>query len=253
MRTYLGHGKAVRDVDFSADGKKFLTTSYDRYIKCWDTETGKCIGRFTNKKVPYMSRLYPGNDNEFLMACADKRIHQFDMRSGEIVQEYNEHLGPVNTISYVDENRRFVSTSDDKKMFVWEYGIPVVIKHISEPHMHSMPATALSPSNKWMLCQSLDNQILTFETTGRFRMNRKKRFAGHTIAGYACQPTFSNDGRYVASGDSTGNCWFWDWKTTRVFKKLKCHDSVCISVQWHPIEQSRVVTCGWDGTIKYWD
>lgn len=33
MRTYLGHSKAVRDVNFSADGRKFLTTSYDRFVK----------------------------------------------------------------------------------------------------------------------------------------------------------------------------------------------------------------------------
>ena len=39
----------------------------------------------------------------------------------------------------------------------------------------------------------------------------------------------------------------------QVFRKLKCHDQVCISAIWHPIEPSRVATCSWDGTIKYWD
>lgn len=28
------------------------------------------------------------------------------------VLEYTEHLGPVNTITFIDSNRRFVSTSD---------------------------------------------------------------------------------------------------------------------------------------------
>ena len=46
---------------------------------------------------------------------------QWDIRSGEIVQEYDRHLGPVNTITFVDQNRRFVTTSDDKSLRVWEW------------------------------------------------------------------------------------------------------------------------------------
>ena len=46
---------------------------------------------------------------------------QWDTRSGEIVQEYDRHLGAVNTITFIDQNRRFVSTSDDKSLRVWEW------------------------------------------------------------------------------------------------------------------------------------
>lgn len=79
---------------------------------------------------------------------------QYDMDSGEIVQEYDQHLGPVNTITFVDENRRFVTTSDDKTIRAWDYDIPVVIKYIAEPHMHSMPAVTLHPSSMLVLTLS---------------------------------------------------------------------------------------------------
>lgn len=64
------------------------------------------------------------------------------------MQTYDQHLGPVNTITFVDENRRFVTTSDDKTIRGWDYDIPVVIKYIAEPYMHSMPAVTLHPSSK---------------------------------------------------------------------------------------------------------
>jgi len=250
---FLGHSKAVRDICFTHDGRKFISCSYDRHLRLWDTETGECLGTYSNGKIPYCVKIYPREDNEFLVGCADKRIIQWDARSRHITQEYDQHLGAVNTVTFIDDNRRFVSSSDDKSLRIWEYGIPVVIKYISEPHMHSMPAVSVHPSGKWFVGQSLDNQILVYSSHERFKLNKKKRFLGHVCAGYACQPNFSPDGKFVMSGDSDGKLWFWDWKSSKVYKSIKCHNGVCIGCEWHPIEPSRLATCGWDGAIHYYD
>jgi pre-mRNA-processing factor 17 len=74
-------------------------------------------------------------------------------------QEYNYHLGAVNTVTFIDDNRRFVSSSDDKSLRVWEFGIPVQIKYIADPSMHSMPAVTPNPAGTAIICQSLDNQV----------------------------------------------------------------------------------------------
>jgi pre-mRNA-processing factor 17 len=145
-----GHTKAVRDIAFNNDGTKFLSASYDRNVKLWDTETGKCIRTFSTGRVPYCCTFNPDEDkqNIFLAGYSDKKIVQFDINSGEITQEYDQHLGAVNTITFVDDNRRFITTSDDKTMRAWEYDIPVVIKYIAEPDMYAIPAVTLSPNRK---------------------------------------------------------------------------------------------------------
>lgn len=89
------------------------------------------------------------------------------MNSGEITQEYDQHLGPVNTITFVDENRRFVTTSDDKTIRAWDFDIPVVIKYIAEPHMHSMPAVTLHPSSRSKL--NMSTQVTDFVSLCNFR------------------------------------------------------------------------------------
>ncbi|GAA5930385.1 Cdc40p [Sporobolomyces koalae] len=253
LRTFMGHSKAVHDVQFDNAGAQFLSSSFDRQMKLWDTETGQCKQAFSNGKIPYCIKFHPEQQNVFLAGMSDKKIIQYDMRSGEITQEYDQHLGPVNTITFVDENRRFITTSDDKTMRVWDFDIPVPIKLIADPTMHSMPAVGLHPNNKWLAATSLDNQIVLFGAD-TFKQNRKKRFAGHTIAGYACEPRFSPDGRYLSSGDGTGDMIFWDFKTSRIVSRIKkAHSKVIVSHAWLPHESSKVVTSSWDGLIKLWD
>ncbi|KAL4157027.1 hypothetical protein PRNP1_006053 [Phytophthora ramorum] len=254
QRVYEGHTGAVRDINFSNDGRQFLSCSFDRFIQLWDTETGQAVNSFTTRRVPYCVKFYPLDNTNFVVGDSNNMVVQFDTRSGEIVQEYNHHLQAVNSVTFVDDNKRFVSTSDDKKLLVWEWGIPVPIKYISEPSMHSMPAVTLHPSGGFFAGQSMNNQIDVYTARDKFKMNRKKVFRGHQNAGYACQIGFSPNGQYIMSGDGEGKLVFWDWKSTKMIKKLRAHDrGPTMGALWHPLEPSKVISCGWDGLIKYWD
>ena len=250
LRTFLGHSNAVRDITFSNDGRRFLSAGYDEQIKLWDTETGACLAAQSFHGVPVCVRFHPDQQHVFLAGMDDRRIVQFDLDANQITQEYNEHQGAVNTITFVDMNRRFVSTSDDKSLRAWDYDIPVPIKLVADPLMHSMPSVTLHPSHRWLACQTMNNSISVFSAEN-FKA-RKKAFRGHTTAGFACQVGFSPDGRFLSSGDSQGDMVFWDWKSGHQLKRLHTHKDVVIAHQWLPHETSKIVTGSWDGLIKLW-
>jgi pre-mRNA-processing factor 17 len=237
---------------FREDGLTFATAGYDKMVRLWDTETGKVINTFEHQAIPYVVRIHPGEGrgHELLIGCSNKKVYAWDSRSNKVLQKYDRHLGPINTITFIDSNRRFVTSSDDKTLRVWEYGIPVEVKYVADPSMHSMPYVAAHPNGKWLIAQSLDNNILVYETSKGFRQHKSKKFSGHTISGYAVQCGFSNDARYVLSGDSEGNVNFWDWKSMERTKIMKAHDGVCIGAAWHPVHKSTIASCGWDGTVK---
>lgn len=255
LRTFTAHDKAVRDVCLSNNGRTFVSASHDRTCKLWDTETGQVTGMFSLPSVPTVVKLNPDEDKqgEFLVGCQDKKVYQYDSRSGEVVQTYDRHLGPITSLTFINENRLFVSSSEDNSLRVWEYGIPVETKIVSEPWMHSMPAITPHPNGNNILCQSLDNQILVYNTDGKFKLNNKKRFVGHLPAGYACEVAVSPDGQWVTSGDGEGKFYVWSWKTCKIVKQWKAHDQVSIGSVWHPIHASRVFTCSWDASIKMWE
>ncbi|KFD57629.1 hypothetical protein M514_01299 [Trichuris suis] len=256
IRTYAGHRMAVRDICFNNAGTEFLSASYDRFVKLWDTETGQCKERFTTGKVPYCIKFNPDEDkqNLFLVGTQDKKILQYDSRTAQVVQEYDRHMGAVNSVTFFSQNRRFCSTSDDKSMRIWEWDIPVDTKMIQDPGLYSMPSVTLSPNEKWMACQAMDNRIMIFQIVDdKIKFVRKKCFRGHIVAGYACAVDFSPDMSYVISGDSGGKIFIWDWKTRHIQARWKAHEGVCIGVLWHPHETSKIASCGWDGVIKFWD
>ncbi|KAF2666930.1 WD40 repeat-like protein [Microthyrium microscopicum] len=252
LRTYSGHTKSTNDVTFNPSGVEFLTASYDRTMKLWDTETGACKAKFTTGKTPHVVRFNPSQPHEFIAGMADKKIVQFDTRTRELVQEYDHHLGPVNTLTFCDEDRRFVSTSDDKSLRAWEYGIPVPIKFIAEPHMYSMNRAVHHPTKPFIALQSSDNQIVVYASTERFRQNRKKSFRGHNNAGYAIDVDVSADGELVMSGDTGGYVCWWSWKSCKMLHKIQAGDSPVLACQWHPREPSRAVTGDANGLLKYW-
>ena len=70
----------------------------------------------------------PSHASTVIVGCQNKKAIQFDSSTGEMVQEYCEHLGSVSTVTIVDRGRRIVTTSDDRKVFVWVYGQPSVEK-----------------------------------------------------------------------------------------------------------------------------
>ena len=118
LQTFCGHSKGVRNICLNNDSTKFLTASFDGGVKFWDIETGKIIWRGSSGKVPYVATLYLNNENEFLAGQKNKICVQWDMRANKIVQIYDEHLSAVNTITFIDNNRKFVTTSDDKTILV---------------------------------------------------------------------------------------------------------------------------------------
>ncbi len=226
-------------------------------MKLWDTEYGKCISRFSTGKTPHCIRFQPADGaNEFIAGMSDKKIVQFDTRSGEMTQEYDHHLGPINSLTFVDENRRFISTSDDKSLRAWEYNIPVPIKFIADPSMYALTRSSAHPSGKYVAFQSADNQIVVYAAGDKFRQNRKKGFRGHNTSGYAIDLAISPDGSLVASGDSAGFVCFWDWKTGKMWHKIQAGgegNGAVTCVAWHQQETSKVATGGLDGIIRYWD
>jgi pre-mRNA-processing factor 17 len=82
--------------------------------------------------------------------CSEVPLNQIPVSASlNIVQEYHYHLGPVNTITFIEDGKMFVSTSDDKTLRVWELGIPVQVCCCAHVAPMWRPCGALAASLLW--------------------------------------------------------------------------------------------------------
>lgn len=252
LRGFYGHTKPIKDIAFNNDGTKFLSASYDHWVKLWDTETGACLARFRLKSVANVIKFNPFNDDEFIVGLMNGKIHHYSISSNQVIQTYDHHLGSINSITFL-RTKRFISTSEDKTVRIWDLQINIPVKLISDPSLHSMPVTRVHPENKYFAAQSMDNTIMVFSARERYKTNKKKLFTGHNCAGYGIGIDFSPDGKYLVSGDSNGNVICWDWKTTKIIKKLKIDEKAITQVLWNTKEVSKVAFTGTSGKIYYYE
>uniref|UniRef100_A0A0A9VVB6 Pre-mRNA-processing factor 17 n=1 Tax=Lygus hesperus TaxID=30085 RepID=A0A0A9VVB6_LYGHE len=194
IQVYNGHNQGIRDMQVTDDGKHFMTVSYDKYVKIWDTETGQVLTRIMEKMPGICCAFHPKRWEEVLIGY-NNRLVQWDTRTKEIVQEYTDPMGPVNTLTFINEDT-FIATSDDKHIRVYDYGIPVVIKDIHDTELHSITSVAIHPSHKYLVGNAQNNRIIILALQDRVKLNRRKVFSGHVTSGFSCGLHFSPDGRF---------------------------------------------------------
>lgn len=255
LRGYYGHTKPVNYINFSQDGTKFISCSYDKYVKIWDTEKGTCINKLKLRSYPTVAKFNPKKNNEFLIGNAKANIEHYDLNSNDIVQSYESHRGAINDMIFINDGTNLVTSSADKTIKIWNLGVNMPIKEIKGTKQQSMPSLQMHPSGKYFCAQSMDNTIVTFTTkkNDKFKRIRKKTFTGHHSAGYAIDIQFTPDGRSLASGDAFGFTYFWDWKTTKLIKKIKTDDQPITKIDTHPLESSMMAMAGSTGKIFLYD
>lgn len=166
---------------------------------------------------------------------------------------YNYHEAAVNAVCFYEHGRKFVSTSDDRKMLCWDYGYnPPNALHPRDLHVVDAGAQAASFRRLHSL-QRAEQPDRRVQVHGHRGPPPRKRFNGHKVGGFALQPTCSPDGEFVGCRRLRGQLWFWSWKTCKVLNKTPGHVGAVACLDWHPVESSYVASSGWDGVIKLWD
>ncbi|QLG72058.1 hypothetical protein HG535_0C04120 [Zygotorulaspora mrakii] len=257
LRDYRGHTRPVKAIDFSSDGTQFLSASFDQSVKLWHTESGKVLSRLKLNSTPNDVKIHPLKANEFIVGCSNSKIYHYDTRIAAKegrVQVYDHHLSSILYLKFFPDGSRFISSSEDKTVRIWENQINIPVKQISDTAQHSMPYLDIHPSGQYFCAQSMDNTIYTYNMKPKYKRHPKKSFTGQMCAGYGIGIAFSPDGKYICSGDAQSKVLIWDWTTTNLLRTVPLPGNEPVrQVAWNPQETSKLICGGPTGKIYLLD
>lgn len=250
VRGYFGHSQAVKDVVFNSTGDQFLSCSYDNTLLLWKTETGGILKKMRLTSTPNCALFNPNNENEIVVGLANRKIEHYDLTSPHSpLQIYDHHLGAINSLTSVNSDSVFMSTSDDRTVRFWKWHINIPTKIIADPTQHSIPCAAAHPTESFIALQSMDDTVYVIQSGGKYRYNKKKSFRGHKVAGYGIDIGFSTNGTYLMSGDVKGEVIVWSWKRGEIVQNIKLSDGVVSCLSTHPSEPNVIAAAGRKGEI----
>ena len=119
LQTGVGHKAHVTALNFSHDGKRIVSGSYDRTIKVWDAETGKEVITLEGHTHPITSVCFSGNEKRIVSGGEDQRVIAWDAETGRLLFDLHAHLGKVQSVGVSHDGQRVVSCGEDKMIYVW--------------------------------------------------------------------------------------------------------------------------------------
>ncbi|XP_058470855.1 WD repeat-containing protein 25 isoform X1 [Solea solea] len=259
LRDYTCHSGAVRDACWTPCGRHLLTGSFDNTTAITDVETGQRIAKLDNQFKVMCVALHPSNPDVFLCGGHSSVVKAWDSRSCKMVKTYKAGIQQTLDILFLRGGIDFITSSDcvsrdsaDRTLIAWDFQTTAKVSNQIYHERYTCPSLALHPLEESFVTQTNGNYMAAFSSQRPYRMNKRRRYEGHKVEGYAVQCEFSQDGTILASGSATGSGHFYDYHNARMLHTLRAHSQPCLCVSQHPVLPATAATCDWAGEIKIW-
>lgn len=262
----------VLSVEFSQDGTRLLSSSYDNTARLWDVATGKELRKFVGHSWWVWSASFSHKEDRIVTASHDGTVIVWDVQTGKGMPAFTGHQGPVFSAVFSPDDKHVVSAGYDRRILAWspdELKQADIRKLISsddstssstnflafEGHKDAVRSVEFSPDGTTLLSASFDNtvRVWSFETTEALQT-----FRGH--GGRVNAALFIDDGRTLisASHDKTVREWSVADREEIVTlngRALKGHSDAILSATYsHDKDHaSQIVTSSRDRTARTWD
>nr|OQO31585.1 Periodic tryptophan protein 2 [Rachicladosporium sp. CCFEE 5018] len=223
-RTYVGHHDAVQNIEWSSDGRFFLSASKDLTARIWslDPEEGFTPTVLAGHRTAVHAAWFSYDQETVYTISKDGALFQW------------RYLPPPD----VDPD---ALTADDERWRIDER------HYFFQDHAH-LTTAAFHASSK-LLVTGFSNGIFMLHELPSFSEIHKLSISLSTID----TVSVNKSGEWLAFGSSAqGQLLVWEWQSESYILKQQGHFDNLNALTYSP-SGDRIITCADDGKIKVWD
>lgn len=284
----IGHTSVVYYAEFSGDGKKIVTASWDNTAKIWDAASGKLIYNLSGHSDDVNYASFSPDGNKVITSSSDNTVKVWDTNNGNLLLNLTGHMNVVNYATFSPDGSKILSASDDKRAMIWNsetgellqtfalknHGIKKAIFDHSGTKIVTISGDSIvtlwdALNGKQILllkghksavndaCFSPDDKTIVTasedSTAILWDVNNGKirfRLKGHKRQLY--KASFSNDGSMIVTASEDGSAIAWNVADGSMIYRMSHGTEPVIDANFSPDNKS-IVTASWDNTAKIWN
>ncbi|SDR51307.1 WD40 repeat [Paraburkholderia fungorum] len=242
----LGADSLIFFANFSPDGKRVVTASWDGIARIWDVSTAQEIGELKGHQGRIFFAVYSQDGKRIATASEDKTARVWDAVNYQEIGPPMAHHNQVLSASFNSDGTRIVTASQDKNAHIWDVESGREIKTL-EGKQGQVYFAEFSRDGKRIVTSSDDNVARIWDAASGSQLTELRGHQdGIAFAG------FSHDGTRVVTASLDNTARIWDTSTGKEIKRLTGHSSFVYSANFSP-DGSKIVTASFDNTARIWD
>lgn len=260
LQTIAAHTQQMPFVVFSPDGKRLVTSSWDKTMKVWNADAAKELRALPLREIGQSASFSPKGDRLALGFWVSDSTHPaeidvIDTATWKPLRSLRGHDGAVYGIAIDPTGRHIASAGQDRAVRVWEVSSGAVL-HTFRSEEAPFSAVAFNHDGRILAGGIGDVDEIPLSRVGKVMLwdvgsgQTLHTLTGHegAVATIAIRP----DGDQLASGSRDQTIRIWEVKSGKLLRILRGHTS---RISWlrYNARGDRIASCSHDGSVRMWD
>ncbi|KAL6079903.1 hypothetical protein STEG23_014355, partial [Scotinomys teguina] len=247
FKVVRAHILPLTNVALNKSGSRFITGSYDRTCKVWDTASGEELHTLEgHRNVVYAIAFNNPYGDKIATGSFDKTCKLWSAESGKCYYTFRGHTAEIMCLSFNPQSTVVATGSMDTTAKLWdiENGEEVVTL---TGHLAEIVSLSFNTSGDRIVTGSFDHTIVVWDaSTGR----KVHTLIGH--CGEISSALFNWDCSLIVAGSLDKNCMLWDATSGKCIATLTGHDDEILDSCFDSTGKL-IATASADGTARVYN